>query len=75
MGKPLAECPLRIVRERFDQHAGDAQTKHPIAEEFEAFVARPARASRTGMGERFDQKLGIGEMVSKRRFDGRKFRT
>ena len=82
MGKPPRQRPLLLMPEAAPQEIGDDQAKHPVAEEFEPFIAagisagrRPPRAppswparrrQRARMGQRLGEELGPGELVPDR---------
>ncbi len=62
------QLALRALGKALDQHVGDDEAEHPVAEELEPLIGLRllARASgdRARMGQSAVQEFGIGEVVS-----------
>ncbi len=56
MGKPPRERPLLLMLEAAPQEIGDDQAEHPVAEEFEPFIA--ARGAPPGAARRGRRRPG-----------------
>ena len=61
-GKAFRQRPLLLIRKILEQHMGDNQAEHPVAEEFEPLEASPPRLG-AGVGQSLDEQFRTTEFV------------
>ncbi len=69
-GQPLRQLALVRLGEGFDQHLGDDQRQHPVAEELEPLVAgRGAELAALAWVSAVIEQLAVGEAVAEARLE------
>ena len=70
-GQPAGQFALRRGRKKVDQHLGDDQPQHAVAEKFEPLIGRATGFHGAGMGQRGLEQAAVGESMAEALFKRR----